>query len=169
MNAKVYNLLFLCTGNSARSIMAEAILNSLGQGKFRPFSAGSHPTGQVNPHALELLERRNHVVSRLRSKDWLEFAGEGAPDMDLIITVCDQAAGEACPVWPGRPVTAHWGLPDPAAASGSDAEVKRAFDSVYRELSNRIEMLVGLPVQQLDRPALQRRVRQLGQRQPQSD
>lgn len=169
MNAKVYNLLFLCTGNSARSIMAEAILNGLGQGKFRAFSAGSHPTGQVNPHALELLERRNHDVSRLRSKDWLEFAGEGAPDMDLIITVCDQAAGEACPVWPGRPVTAHWGLPDPAAASGSDAEVKRAFDSVYRELSNRIEMLVGLPVRQLDRPALQRRVRQLGQRQPQSD
>ncbi len=163
MSEKFYNVLFLCTGNSARSIMAEAVLSSLGQGKFRAYSAGSHPTGTVNPFALALLERRNYDVSGLRSKDWLEFEKETAPVMDIVITVCDQAAGEVCPVWPGRPVTAHWGLPDPAAAEGSDAEKKLAFASVYRELVARIETLVALPVEQLDRLTLESRLRALGQ------
>lgn len=163
MSEKVYNVLFLCTGNSARSVMAETVLNSLGQGKFRAYSAGSHPTGTVNPFALALLERHNHDVSGLRSKDWLEFESKTAPVMDIVITVCDQAAGEVCPVWPGRPVTAHWGLPDPAAAKGSDAEKKLAFASVYRELVTRIETLVALPVEQLDRLTLQSRLRELGQ------
>lgn len=164
MSDKVYNVLFLCTGNSARSIMAEAILNSLGRGEFRAFSAGSHPTGQVNPFALTLLERRNYDVSKLRSKDWLEFADKGAPKMDIVITVCDKAAGEVCPVWPGQPVTAHWGHPDPAAVTGSEAEKKLAFANVYRELTTRIEILAALPLQQLDRLTLQRRIRELGQK-----
>lgn len=163
MSEKVYNVLFLCTGNSARSVMAETVLNSLGQGKFRAYSAGSHPTGTVNPLALELLEGRNHDVSGLRSKDWLEFGSESAPVMDIVITVCDQAAGEVCPVWPGRPVTAHWGLPDPAAVEGSDAEKKLAFAGVYRELVARIETLVALPVERLDRLTLQSSLRELGQ------
>ena len=162
MSDKVYKVLFLCTGNSARSVMAEALLNSLGQGRFRAYSAGSHPIGTVNPFALALLERPNHDVSELRSKDWLEFESKNAPVMDIVITVCDQAAGEICPVWPGRPVTAHWGLPDPAAAEGSDAEKRLAFATVYRELVTRIETLVALPVEQLDRLTLQSRLRELG-------
>lgn len=161
MSAKVYNVLFLCTGNSARSIMAEAILNRLGRARFRAYSAGSHPVGRVNPDALALLERHGHEVSELRSKDWSEFAHDAAPRLDLIITVCDQAAGEACPVWPGRPATAHWGLPDPAAVRGSEAEVRLAFAQTYRELRTRIEPLVALPVEQLDRLTLERRVREL--------
>ena len=162
MSKEVYNVLFLCTGNSARSIMAEAILNSLGRGTFRAFSAGSHPTGQVNPFALKLLERRNHDVSELRSKDWLEFAADEAPVMDIVITVCDNAAGEVCPVWPGQPVTAHWGLPDPAAVTGSETERSLAFARIYRELTTRLEILVALPFSQLDRLTLQRRVREMG-------
>lgn len=168
MSPKVYNVLFLCTGNSARSIMAEAILNTIGRGKFRAFSAGSHPTGQVNPFALILLKRRNHDVSELRSKDWLEFEKENAPMMDIVITVCDQAAGEVCPVWPGQPITAHWGYPDPAVVVGSEAERNLAFARVYRELTTRIEILVALPIDQLDRLTLQRHVREMGKKAPQS-
>lgn len=163
MSGTIYNVLFLCTGNSCRSIMAEAILNRLGRGKFLAFSAGSHPTGEVNPFALDLLERRNHDVSGLRSKDWLEFADPASPPMDIVITVCDSAAGEACPVWPGQPVTAHWDLPDPAQATGNEAEVRIAFADVYRQLTTRIELLVALPVSQLDRLTLQRRIREMGQ------
>ncbi|HSS66665.1 MAG TPA: arsenate reductase ArsC [Gammaproteobacteria bacterium] len=169
MSAKTYNVLFLCTGNSARSIMGEAILNSLGRGKFRAFSAGSHPTGRINPFALNLLERRNHDVSELRSKDWLEFADDdSAPVMDIVITVCDKAAGEVCPVWPGQPVVAHWGLPDPAIVAGSEAEKKLAFANAYRELATRIEILAALPIEQLDRLTLQGRVREMGQKTRQS-
>lgn len=168
MSARIYNVLFLCTGNSARSVIAEAILNSLGRGKFRAFSAGSHPTGRVNLFALTLLKRRKHPVSELRSKDWLEFADQSAPKMDIVITVCDQAAGEACPLWPGQPVTAHWGLPDPAAVVGREAERKLAFANVYRELTTRIEILVCLPIEQLDRLTLQRRVREMGHKSSQS-
>lgn len=168
MIGKFYNVLFLCTGNSARSIMAEAILNSLGRGKFTAYSAGSHPAGRINPFALNLLERRNHDVSELRSKDWQEFADEYAPTMDIVITVCDQAAGEVCPVWPGQPVTAHWGMPDPAAVVGSDAERKLAFANAYRELTTRIETLAALPIEQLDRLTLQRRMRKMAQKPRQS-
>lgn len=164
MTQKTYNVLFLCTGNSARSILAEAILNRIGNGKFRAFSAGSHPTGKINEHALDLLIRRNHDVSGLRSKDWAEFARDGAPKMDFVITVCNKAAGEACPVWPGRPMTAHWGFPDPAEARGNEAEIRLAFADVYRELAKRLEILASLPIEQLDRPALQNRLRELGRR-----
>lgn len=159
-----FNVLFLCTGNSARSIMAEALLNRIGAGKFRAFSAGSQPTGAVNAYAMDLLKRRNHDVSDLRSKDWSEFTGDGAPDMDFVITVCDRAAGELCPVWPGQPVTAHWGFPDPADAQGNDAEIRLAFAGVYRELTNRLEIFVSLPIDQLDRLALEKRIRELGGR-----
>lgn len=168
MNVRIYNVLFLCTGNSARSIMAEAILNSLGRGKLRAYSAGSHPAGEVNPFALTLLKRRKHDVSSLRSKDWLEFADKNGPVMDIVITVCDNAAGESCPVWPGQPVTAHWGLPDPALVVGSEAERNLAFANVYRELTTRIEILVALPIEQLDLLTLQRRVREMGQKPVQS-
>ncbi len=161
MSDKVFNVLFLCTGNSARSILAEAVLNRMGANKFRAFSAGSHPTGKVNPFALALLEKHGHDVSNLRSKDWIEFEKPDAAAMDLVITVCDQAAGEVCPVWPGRPITAHWGLPDPAAVSGSDVEIKRAFDKIYSTLAHRIDSLMRLPIGQLDRSSLQRRVREL--------
>ena len=162
MTHKPYHVLFLCTGNSARSIFAEAILNRVGIGKFKAFSAGSHPAGKVNDYALELLERRNHDVSGLRSKDWEEFAGDDAPKMDFVITVCDKAAGEVCPVWPGQPMTAHWGFPDPAEAKGNEAEIRLAFADVYRELTNRLEILDSLPIEQLDRLALQNRLRELG-------
>lgn len=164
MSARIYNVLFLCTGNSARSILAEAILNKLGEEKFRAFSAGSHPTGEINPFALELLERRNHDVVNLRSKDWLEFAGGSAPVMDIVITVCDQAAGEVCPVWPGQPVTAHWGLPDPAAVVGSEAEKALAFSQIYSELTRRIETLVSLPINPTDLESLKSRIREIGRK-----
>lgn len=169
MATRTFNVLFLCTGNSARSQMAECLLNRLGRGRFRAFSAGSHPTGEVHPLALELLRRRNDDVDGLRSKDWVEFAGEGAPQMDLVITVCDDAAGETCPVWPGQPMTAHWGLADPAAAAGNEAERASAFAEVYRQLERRLETVVGLPMARLDRPSLQRRVRDLGSREPTED
>jgi protein-tyrosine-phosphatase len=155
-------VLFLCTGNSARSIMAEAILNREGKGRFRAFSAGSHPKGKVNPYTLRLLERLNYDTRGARSKSWDEFAREGAPDMDFVFTVCDDAAGEVCPVWPGQPMTAHWGVPDPASVTGSDAERAAAFADIYRMLSTRISVFVSLPIASLDRLTLQRRLDAIG-------
>ena len=155
-------MLFLCTGNSARSIMAEAILNREGKGRFRAFSAGSHPKGEVNPYTLRLLERLNYDTRGARSKSWDEFAREGAPDMDFVFTVCDEAAGEVCPVWPGQPMTAHWGVPDPASVTGSDAEKAAAFADTYRMLSTRISVFVSLPIASLDRLTLQRRLDAIG-------
>lgn len=157
------NVLFLCTGNSARSIIAEAIMNRVGNGKFRAFSAGSHPKGEVHPRALNLLKHLNHNTDFARSKDWSEFAEPGAPKMDFVFTVCDDAAAEACPVWPGQPMTAHWGLPDPAAIEGKDAEIALAFDETYRMLNNRISILVALPLDRLDRLSLQKRLDDIGQ------
>ncbi len=156
-----YNVLFICTGNSARSIMAECILNRLGQGRFRAFSAGSHPSGKVNPHALTLLERFNYPTAGLRSKDWAEFTGEGAPDMDFVFTVCDNAAGEVCPVWPGRPVSAHWGFPDPAAFEGTDAETAAVFAEVYGQIERLLSNFVSLPIEALDGLSLKQRLEEL--------
>src|ERR1700680_4686249 len=135
---RVFNVLFLCTGNSARSIMAEVILNRAGQGKFRAFSAGSHPKGQVHPYALQLLEKLNYDVSQLRSKSWLEFAKPGAPKLDFVFTVCDNAAAEVCPIWPGQPMTAHWGVPDPAVVKGTEAQITRAYRDAFMILERRI-------------------------------
>jgi arsenate reductase len=159
-----YNVLFLCTGNSARSILAEAIVDRVGAGKFRGFSAGSHPKGAVHPHALRLLRRLNHDVSGLRSKSWEEFARPDAPHMDFIFTVCDDAAGEVCPIWPGQPLSAHWGQPDPAAAAGSEAEVAAAFTEAYRMLNNRITAFANLPIAGLDRLKLKQRLDAIGGR-----
>src|SRR5688572_11152949 len=147
---KVYNVLFLCTGNSARSILAEAYLNSIGRGRFRAYSAGSHPTGKVNPFALELLERNRMPTEGLRSKAWNEFATPEAPSMDIIITVCDQAAGEMCPVWPGKPVTAHWGVEDPAAVTGTVEEKRAAFMKAFGTLQKRIALLCSLRLESLE-------------------
>jgi len=157
-----YNVLFLCTGNSARSILAEAIVNREGAGRFRGFSAGSHPKGVVHPYALELLKRLNHDTAFARSKSWDEFAAAGAPRMDFVFTVCDQAAGEECPYWPGQPMTAHWGLPDPAAAEGNEAEKHLAFAESYRMLRNRISDFVSLPLASIDRLALRERLTEIG-------
>lgn len=165
---KVYNVLFLCTGNSARSILAEAILDRLGQGRFKGYSAGSHPTGQVNPYALDLLKSFNHSTEGLRSKTWDEFAASGAPQMDFIITVCDNAAGEVCPVWPGHPVTAHWPFRDPAAAEGSEAEKRQVFADVYGQIHNRVGIFVNLPIAALDKLSLQRRLKEIGLAQPET-
>lgn len=162
MSASVYNVLFLCTGNSARSILAEAILNRAGQGRFKAFSAGSHPKGAVHPFSLELLRSLNYDTSFARSKSWDEFAEPGAPKMDFVFTVCDDAASESCPVWPGQPMTAHWGVPDPAAATGSDAERHLAFADAYRMLNTRIGLFVSLPLDGIDRLALQRTIRDIG-------
>jgi len=162
MEGKTYNALFVCTGNSARSIMAECILQRLGQGRFKAYSAGSHPSGAVNVYALELLKRLHYPTAGLRSKDWQEFAGPGAPPLDFVFTVCDQAAGEACPHWPGQPMTAHWGMPDPAAFVGSEAEKRALFADVYGRLYNRIAIFVSLPIGALDRLSLQRRLDELG-------
>jgi arsenate reductase len=162
MPDRVYNVLFLCTGNSARSIIAEAILNRIGQGRFRAFSAGSQPKGQVNPHALALLKALHHDTSGLRSKSWSEFAKPGAPALEFVFTVCDNAAGEACPVWPGQPMTAHWGIPDPAEAKGSPAEIALAFKDAYRMLNQRIGIFVSLPLASLDGLTLQKRLREIG-------
>jgi arsenate reductase (thioredoxin) len=164
----VYNVLFLCTGNSARSILAECILNREGKGRFRAFSAGSQPKGQVHPFAIELLKKLNHPTAGLRSKDWEEFAAPGAPVMDFVFTVCDNAANEVCPVWPGQPMTAHWGLPDPAAAEGTEAERHLAFADAYRMLLNRISIFTNLPMRSLDRLALQKRLDEIGRQLPQS-
>jgi protein-tyrosine-phosphatase len=162
MADRSYNVLFLCTGNSARSIIAEAILNREGRGKFRAFSAGSHPKGAVNPHTIRLLQRLNHDTSALRSKSWEEFAQPSAPKLDFVFTVCDDAAGESCPVWPGQPMTAHWGIPDPAAALGTDAEIAVAFNDAYRMLNQRIGIFVALPMQSLDTLTLRARLRDIG-------
>ena len=159
---RTYNVLFLCTGNSARSILAEALLRAEGRGGFRSYSAGSHPTGTINPFALELLQK-NHLPSEgLRSKSWDEFAMPGAPRFDFIFTVCDNAAGEVCPVWPGQPMTAHWGVPDPAAVEGSDADKRKAFAEASRRLLERIRAFVSLPLEKLDRLSLQRQLNELG-------
>jgi arsenate reductase len=162
MADRVFNVLFLCTGNSARSILAEAALNAAGRGRFHAFSAGSHPTGRVNPLALELIERTKLPSGELRSKAWDEFAAPGAPRMDFIITVCDQAAGEACPLWPGRPITAHWGVPDPAAVRGDDTAKRAAFDRAFATLSRRIQLLVELRLETLDARAAEQALRSIG-------
>ena len=156
------NVLFLCTGNSARSIMAEAIMNRVGRPKFQAYSAGSMPTGQVNPHALKLLKGFNYPTGDKRSKSWEEFSGPDAPKLDFVFTVCDNAAAEVCPIWPGQPISAHWGIPDPAAAAGNDAEIGLAFADAYRMLSNRISIFVNLPLEKLDRLSLQRRLDEIG-------
>ena len=160
--ADPYNVLFLCTGNSARSIIAEAILNKVGGPRFRAFSAGSHPRGEVNPHALDMLKRLGFEVSQFRSKPWDEFAGAGGPRLDFVITVCDSAAGEVCPVWPGQPVTAHWGMPDPAAVEGTPSEIALAFADTYRMLNNRISAFANLKLSGLDRLSLQNKVSDIG-------
>jgi len=165
MAGKVHNVLFLCTHNSARSILAEALLNSLGGGQFRGHSAGSFPKGQVNPLAIETLRGFGHPIDGFRSKSWDEFAAPGAPEMDFIITVCDQAAGEVCPIWPGRPLTAHWGLPDPSAVQGTDDDRRRAFKRTYFALQNRIRTFTCLPVDKLDRLALKNRLDAIGRTQ----
>jgi arsenate reductase (thioredoxin) len=162
MSDRSFNVLFLCTANSARSIMAEAILNKIGAGKFRAFSAGSHPRGQINPHALLLLQSLGHDISSFRSKSWSEFADPGAPLLDFVFTVCDNAAGEVCPVWPGQPMTAHWGVPDPALATGSPAQIALAFKDAYRMLNQRIGIFAALPLRSLDRLSLQKKLRDIG-------
>lgn len=162
MTEPVYNVLFLCTGNSARSILAEGLLTNLGKGRFRAFSAGSHPAGQVNPFALELLEKNHFDTSAMRSKSWDEFARPDAPHLDFVITVCDNAAGEVCPVWPGQPMTAHWGIPDPAAVAGTDEEKRRAFVDAMNQLQRRICMFVNLPFASLDKMKLEQAVREIG-------
>lgn len=162
MSERPYNVLFVCTGNSARSIIAEAILNKIGKGRFRAFSAGSRPKGQVNRHALHLLRLLDYDVSQLRSKSWDEFARPGAPPLDFIFTVCDNAAGEECPHWPGKPVTAHWGVADPAEAKGTDAEIAAVFADTHRMLCQRISIFTALPIKSLDEMTLQAKLRDIG-------
>jgi len=162
MSEKIYNVLFLCTGNSARSVLAEAIVNRRGGGRFRGFSAGSHPKGEVHPMALALLRERGDDVSGLRSKSWDEFAAPGAPALDFVITVCDDAAGETCPVWPGHPVTAHWGVEDPAAFEGPIDRQQQVFRRVYQALERRIELFTSLSLESLDRIRLQERLAEIG-------
>lgn len=158
-----WNVLFLCTGNSARSLMAEAILNREGEGRFRAFSAGSHPAGQPHPTTLHVLTRNGHDLDAVRSKNWDEFTAPGAPVMDFVFTVCDSAAAEPCPVWPGQPMTAHWGVPDPVAAAGTETERALAFAQTYGSLQNRMRAFVALPVASLDRLSLKRRLDEIGQ------
>ena len=157
-----YNVLFLCTGNSARSVMAEAILNKLDAGKFRAYSAGSQPKGQVHPETIRLLQGLGHDTSNFRSKSWSEFARPGAPPLDFVFTVCDNAAGEKCPIWPGQPMTAHWGVPDPAEAKGTEAEVALAFKDAYRMLGQRIGIFCALPIRSLDQLTLQKKLNEIG-------
>jgi protein-tyrosine-phosphatase len=159
---KVFNVLFICTGNSARSIMAEAILNRVGLGRFHAFSAGSHPKGHVHPYALDLLNRLHHDVSGLQSKSWTEFTGPDSPKLDFAFTLCDDAAAETCPVWPGQPMTAHWGMHDPAATTGNDAEIRLAFADTYRMLNNRISIFTSLPLRSLDELSLQQQLDAIG-------
>jgi arsenate reductase len=163
MDNKIYNVLFLCTGNSARSIMAEALLNTSGKGRFRAFSAGSHPTGRVHPFALEVLKKAQLPVEGLRSKSWEEFARPAAPPLDFVFTVCDKAAGEVCPIWPGQPMTAHWGIEDPAAFEGSEEERRRYFSRIFIYLRNRILIFTDLPLDELDKLSLQKRLDEIGQ------
>jgi len=160
--SRAYNVLFLCTGNSARSILAEAILQRVGAGKFVAYSAGSHPKGEVNPHAITLLKRFNYKTDGFRSKSWDEFAQAGAPALDFVFTVCDNAAGEVCPIWPGQPMSAHWGVPDPAAVQESEAEIAAAFADSYGRLQNRITIFTSLPIAGLDRLSLQKRLDNIG-------
>jgi protein-tyrosine-phosphatase len=162
MTPRQYNVLILCTGNSARSILGEALVNRLGRGRSKGFSAGSSPKGAVHPLALQLLEQLQMPTSGLRSKSWDEFAAPGAPPLDFTITVCDNAAGEMCPVWPGKPITAHWGIPDPAAVEGTDADKRAAFREAHDQLQRRVQAFVNLPIDSLDRPQLQQRLRELG-------
>jgi protein-tyrosine-phosphatase len=162
MTEQTYKVLFLCTGNSARSILGEALLNSLGQGRFRAYSAGSHPGGRVNPFALELLAKNGLPTQELRSKSWDEFAAPGSPAFDFIFTVCDSAAAETCPVWPGHPMSAHWGIPDPAAVEGEDEVKRKAFRDAFVRLQRRISLLVNLPLHSLDKLSLQKRLSEIG-------
>ncbi len=162
MDTRVFNVLFLCTGNSARSVMAEAILNREGKGRFRAFSAGSHPRGEIHPNTIALLKGLGYDVAQFRSKSWDEFAGLEAPQMDFVFTVCDSAAGEPCPIWPGHPTTAHWGVPDPAEATGTPAEIQLAFDDAYRMLATRIGIFINLPLAKLDAISLQKHLHDIG-------
>jgi arsenate reductase (thioredoxin) len=166
MNEPLYNVLFLCTGNSARSIMAESVLSRLGAGRFHAFSAGSHPGGTVNPLALDALARLKLPTEGFRSKSWDEFAAPGAPPLHFVFTVCDKAAGEVCPVWPGQPITAHWGVADPVAVQGSETERRTAFKSALVTLSRRIELFLSLPLDKLDRMALKERLARIGRDEP---
>lgn len=161
-----YNVLFLCTGNSARSILAEALLNKFGKGKFVAYSAGSMPTGKVNPNAIALLDRLGFSTQGFRSKSWGEFSGPGAPELDFVFTVCDNAANEVCPLWPGQPMTAHWGVPDPAAVEGTQIEIEHAFQTALRVLQRRIELFANLPVKSLDRMSLKKHLDDIGTQQP---
>lgn len=162
MSERVFNVLFLCTGNSARSVIAEAVLNRLGAGKFRAYSAGSHPKGTIHPNTIRLLQGLDYDTSSLRSKSWNEFSNSAAPVFDFVFTVCDDAAGESCPFLPGVPMTSHWGIPDPAAATGTEAEIATAFNDAYRLLSRRIELFVALPIEKLDAMTLQARLKEIG-------
>jgi arsenate reductase (thioredoxin) len=159
---KPYNVLVLCTGNSARSIMGEALFNTLGAGRFKAYSAGSHPSGRVNPFAIEQVRALGYPEQELRSKSWDEFAAPGAPELDFVITVCDKAAGEVCPFWPGQPVTAHWGFPDPAAVEGSDAVKRAVFARTFHQIRNRVQLFLSLPIETLDRLAIEKSVRAIG-------
>jgi arsenate reductase len=162
MQDKTYNVLILCTGNSARSILAEALFNTLGKGRINAYSAGSHPAGKVNPYALELLQKTGIATNGLRSKSWDEFAAPGSPEFDFVFTVCDNAAGETCPVWIGQPMTAHWGVPDPAAAQGSDDDKRRAFALAEKQLRTRISLFLSLPLRSLDKLALKEKLNEIG-------
>lgn len=166
MSEKLYNVLILCTGNSARSIMAEALFSTLGHGRFRAFSAGSHPGGTVNPFAIEQVTKIGYPTDALRSKSWDEFAAPDAPKMDFVITVCDQAAGEVCPVWPGHPVSAHWGFEDPAAFEGSDAQKRAMFEKIFHQILNRVQLFVSLPLDGLDRDSIQREMKRISETRP---
>lgn len=166
MTQKVYNILILCTGNSARSIIAEAIINRYGKGRFKGYSAGSQPKGEVHPYALDVLGNQGYSVQGLRSKNWEEFSAPEAPDLDFVFTVCDNAANEVCPLWPGQPMSAHWGMPDPAAAQGSEAEVRYAFAEAVRTLKQRLTIFMNLPIDVLDKMALQKELDEIGQTAP---
>jgi arsenate reductase len=160
---KPYNILVLCTGNSARSIMGEALINTMGADRFQAYSAGSHPAGKVNPFAIEQVRALGYPVENLRSKSWDEFAASGAPRMDFVVTVCDNAAGEVCPLWPGHPVTAHWGFPDPAAVEGTDEQKRAAFAQTLRQIRARVQLFLSLPLETLDRMAIESRLKAIGQ------
>jgi arsenate reductase len=164
MSDKTYNVLFICTGNSARSVIAEGLMNELGQGRFIAFSAGSHPRGTVHPLALKTLAAHHIPTDGFRSKSWEEFAGPDAPGLHFVFTVCDQAAGEVCPVWPGQPMTAHWGMPDPAAVEGSEAAQEKAFLDTFITMKRRIQLMLALPLASLDRMAIQREIKDIGSR-----
>jgi len=162
LQGKPYNVLVLCTGNSARSILGEALFNVLGKGRFIAHSAGSHPVGRVNPFSLELLQQQGHSIAGLRSKSWDEFAAPGAPKIDFIFTVCDNAAGETCPIWPGKPATAHWGIPDPAGVEGGDEAKRAAFKTAYNQLARRIQLFMSLPIEALDKLTLKQKLAEIG-------